>query len=146
MLRLIPILLAVVFWVYCIVEVLMAPEDQVRRLRKPWWVMVVLFLPVLGGLIWLLAGRPRANQARPGPGAAGFPEYDRPGRATSGDPVKDAEFLRQVRRRAEEQRRRSREQEEQRRARRDSDGVAGAPDSPDAPDASSGDGGGGGGD
>ena len=35
-----------------------------------------------------------------------FPEYDRPGRAASVDPAKDEEFLRQIRERAEEQRRR----------------------------------------
>ena len=35
-----------------------------------------------------------------------FPEYDRPGRAAATDPEKDEEFLRQVRERAEEQRKR----------------------------------------
>ena len=35
-----------------------------------------------------------------------FPEYDRPGRAAAVDPEKDEEFLRQVRERAEEQRKR----------------------------------------
>lgn len=34
-----------------------------------------------------------------------FPEYDRPGRFVPQDPVADAEFLRKVRQRPEEQRR-----------------------------------------
>ncbi len=38
-----------------------------------------------------------------------FPEYDRPGRAAPAKPEDDEEFLRKVRERAEEQRRRYRE-------------------------------------
>ena len=38
-----------------------------------------------------------------------FPEYDRPGRAAAANPEDDEEFLRKVRERAEEQRRRYRE-------------------------------------
>jgi hypothetical protein len=41
---------------------------------------------------------------------AEFPEYDRPGRFAAADPEADEAFLRKVRERAEEQRRKAREQ------------------------------------
>ena len=50
---------------------------------------------------------------RPTPPPSAFPEYDRPGRMSPGDPTKDEAFLRDVRARAEEQR--ARYQAEQRR-------------------------------
>ena len=55
-----------------------------------------------------------------------FPEYDRPGRAAALDPEKDEEFLRQVRERAEEQRRAYREKRARERAEQEqADGEAG---------------------
>jgi hypothetical protein len=61
-----------------------------------------------------LAGRRPSRERRPAELAARargaeFPEYDRPGRAAAAKPEDDEEFLRKVRERAEEQRRRYRE-------------------------------------
>ena len=74
-------------------------------------VATLLFFPLIGSVAWLVAGRP--VRARPRPherSATGFPEYDRPGRASAVDAETDEEFLRRCRERAEEQRRRAREQ------------------------------------
>ena len=56
-------------------------------------------------IAWIAAGRPRGPRRRT-EGSPAFPEYDRPGRAAATDPAQDEEFLRKVRERAEEQRRR----------------------------------------
>ena len=96
-------------WVFCLVEVIGTPEALVRNLPKVGWIVLVLLFPLVGSIAWLVAGRPEYagprhsayERAQPA-----FPEYDRPGRAAPGDPAKDEEFLRQVRARAEEQRRR----------------------------------------
>jgi hypothetical protein len=102
--------------VYCALNVITTPEDQVRNLPKLLWLLLVLFVPVVGPVAWLVAGRPQAPpRSLPYKGNTGIPAaYDRPGRATAAAPDDDAAFLRQLRERAEEQRRAA---EEQRRAR-----------------------------
>jgi len=97
-------------WVFTIIDVLSANDGAIRRLPKLGWLFIVAFFQVVGVLAWYVLGRPE------GPGQRGlssyerstpeFPEYERPGRVAASDPEKDDEFLRQVRARAEEQRKR----------------------------------------
>ena len=136
-------------WVFCLIDVIVTDESQVRNLPKVVWVIIVLLLPDVGSIAWLVAGHPWQSQPRPALSRAAreFPEYDRPGRQAATTPEEDEAFLRQLRARAEEQRQRAREQRraremreyDERRAReqragerqapeqRDS-GTAGAPD------------------
>ncbi|WP_134740431.1 PLDc N-terminal domain-containing protein [Nocardioides sp. 503] len=91
-------------WVFCLVDVIGSHESRIRNLPKVAWLLLVLFFPLVGSVAWLVAGRPETTR-RSGVQTA-FPEYDRPGRMAASDPAKDEEFLRQLRERAEEQRRR----------------------------------------
>lgn len=96
-------------WVFCLVDLIGSPAGAVRNLPKLLWLVVIVFLSWIGCLLWFFFGRPQgAAQATRGfyEGAQpkGFPEYERLGRATAGDSAADAEFLRQCRERAEEQR------------------------------------------
>lgn len=106
-------------WVVCLVRVISTPGDQARNLPKVAWLLLVLFFPLVGSVAWLVAGRPqRSGSRRPAyeRQQPEFPEHDRPGRAAAADPARDEAFLRQVRERAEEQRRRyeaQREKEEE---------------------------------
>jgi hypothetical protein len=94
-------------WVFCLVEAISTPADRIRNLPKVAWVLLVLLFPLVGSIAWLVAGRPESgSRTRHEREAPGFPEYNRPGRAAPVDPAKDEEFLRQVRERAEDQRRR----------------------------------------
>ena len=96
-------------WVFCLVQLISTPGDRVRHLPKVAWVLLVLFFPLIGSIAWLVAGRPQKSASRRSAyerEQPQFPEYDRPGRAAAGDPAKDEEFLRRVRERAEEQRKR----------------------------------------
>jgi len=111
-------LVTLALWIYSLVDVISTDEGAMRYLPKPWWLLLVLFFPWAGSVAWLVAGRPlgtvgRGAQARAVPD---FPEYDRPGRAVATDPESEAEFLRGVRERAEEQRRAYREQQRRREA------------------------------
>lgn len=92
--------------VYCALNVITTPDGDVRNLPKMIWLLLVLFFPLVGGVAWLVAGRPVSpSRSLPYKGNAGIPaEYDRPGRATAGSPDDDAAFLRQLRERAEAQR------------------------------------------
>ena len=106
-------LLELILLVYCVLDIVTTPETQVRNLPKLLWLVLVIVLPIVGGIAWLVAGRPQGG-TRPGglpyKGNTGrFPEYDRPGRAAAQNPDDDEAFLRGLRERAEEQRRRAAE-------------------------------------
>lgn len=103
-----------------LIDVLCREDTGVRLLPRWAWLLVVVLVPVFGTVVWLIVGRPRTRARRRGrrtrrggPGerrasravVSAFPEYDRPGRFVPQDPAADAEFLRQCRQRAEEQRR-----------------------------------------
>ena len=106
-------------WLFCLFDVITTDESLVRNLQKTWWILIVLVLFDIGAVLWLVAGRPmpakgpglpyRGNTGRPHDNA--YPEYDRPGRFAATNPDDDAAFLRQVRQRAEEQRRQYREKQ-----------------------------------
>ncbi len=120
-------------WIFTLADVAQSPGKDVRNLPKVAWVVLVLLFPVLGSAAWFVLGRPQGAR-RPAKGeraAPQFPEYDRPGRSAAVDPEKDAEFLKQVRARAEEQRKRyeaekKREQEREKNGEqeREQDGTA----------------------
>lgn len=62
-------LVATVFWVFTIVDCAVQPSSRHRGVSKPIWVLIVVLLPVLGGILWLIVGRTRASalQARRAP-------------------------------------------------------------------------------
>ena len=103
--------------VYCVLNIITTPDSEVRNLPKLVWLVLALLFPIVGGIAWLVAGRPqRPARSLPYKGNAGRvpPEYDRPGRAMASSPDDDEAFLRSLRERAEEQRRTA---ERERRAR-----------------------------
>ena len=104
--------------VYCVLNVLTTPDGEVRNLPKVGWLLLVLFFPIVGGIAWLVAGRPQTpTRSLPYKGNQGLPaEYDRPGRATAASPDDDVAFLRSLKDRADAQRRQA---EQERRARGD---------------------------
>jgi len=83
-----PVLLVVALTVYCLVNCLQSGEEEVRTLPRWGWVVVVLVLPLVGGLAYLLAGRPLAAVSGPG----GGPRV--PGKRRPQGPDDDDEFLR----------------------------------------------------
>jgi len=57
---------AVAFTVYSLVDCAMADRARVRGPRKPVWFLIILLLPVLGGVLWFTIGRGTRNStARP---------------------------------------------------------------------------------
>lgn len=120
-------LVTLCLWVYCLAEVIQTPEDRVRNLQKVVWLLLVLLFPFVGSVAWIVAGRSRSAARRESPyerRTTEFPEYDRPGRASAVDPGRDDEFLRQVRARAEEQRKRHEQARRERETGREGDGSA----------------------
>jgi hypothetical protein len=117
-------------WIFTLADVVQSPGQHVRNLPKLAWVVLVLLFPVLGSAGWFVLGRPQGTRpARGERSAPAFPEYDRPGRSAAVDPEKDEQFLKQVRARAEEQRKRyelekkrDQEREQERQQERDPEG------------------------
>lgn len=53
----IAILLAIAFWVYSIVDCAVQPPTRHRGVNKPAWLVIVVILPVIGGVLWFVIGR-----------------------------------------------------------------------------------------
>jgi Phospholipase_D-nuclease N-terminal len=53
-------------WIYCIVDVIATDEGQIRNLPKLVWLLIVIFVPTIGSIVWLLLGRPERAGFAPG--------------------------------------------------------------------------------
>lgn len=114
-------LVEVVLLVYCVLNVITTPDADVRNLPKLLWLLLVVVLPLVGGIAWLIAGRPQGPaRSVPYEGNLGRPSAH-PGRspAPPSRPDDDEDFLRGLRERAEQQRREA----ERQRGRADDDPV-----------------------
>lgn len=93
-------MLLLAFWIYCVFDVVMAEPTLVRNLPKLVWLVFVVVVPTVGGIAWLVAGRPAGasfrpgstdhRPARPSPGRRG------PGPAPPRGPDDDPDFLRRL--------------------------------------------------
>jgi hypothetical protein len=92
-------------WIYCVVDVITRDESECRNLPKLVWLVIVVFLPGIGSLLWLIAGRPRG----PEPAPSGL-NGRLPGRRPATNPDDDEVFLQGLRDRAEQQRRAANQQ------------------------------------
>ena len=100
MIRFRPLAVELFLLVYCLIDCIQSDESEIRNLGKVWWILLILFFPIIGAVAWLVAGRPargpRRNVPWPSTQTAGFPEYERPRRALA--PDADPEFLAEMRR------------------------------------------------
>ncbi len=56
-------LVAVVFWVYTVVDCALQPPTRHRGVSKGAWIVIVVLLPVVGGVLWFVTGRARRGVA-----------------------------------------------------------------------------------
>jgi len=70
------VLLAVYIWF--MVDVARSPKSSVRNLPKGIWLLIVVFIPIIGGAIWVLFGRtkPIGGEGRRGRKAPSAPDDD----------------------------------------------------------------------
>ena len=52
---------------YTLLDAVRTPAHEARTLPKWLWVLVTLLFPVVGPLMWLILGRPKAQPAAGGP-------------------------------------------------------------------------------
>lgn len=105
MLRVLPGLLMLALTIYCLIDCIRTPEDEIQGLPKILWVLLILLFPLVGGVAWLMAGRSRTTRntsvSWPGTDTAGFPEYERVRPLAPDD---DDAYLRRLDREADERR------------------------------------------
>jgi hypothetical protein len=90
-------LLEIGLLIFCLIDVIQTPGEDIRGLAKGWWVVLVIVLPFVGGIAWLVAGRPnRAANPNGWRMGAGFPEHERTRRPAPKGPDDDPDFLRQI--------------------------------------------------
>lgn len=65
MLRLIPLLLIVGLELFALIDCLRSERSDVRSLPKPAWVLIIIFLPLVGLVLWFTLGRPRYGHQTP---------------------------------------------------------------------------------
>ncbi len=103
--RILPLVLILGFTIFCLVDCTQTPPNEVKGLPKVLWLAVIVVLPLVGGVLWLLAahlpdpGR-GDNGGGGGGGRGGFGGFgtggggsSRPSRA----PDDDDDFLRGLR-------------------------------------------------
>ncbi|MEU9079220.1 PLD nuclease N-terminal domain-containing protein [Kitasatospora sp. NPDC004745] len=91
---LLTIVLPLALWVWAFIDCLTTPEDGVKHLPKPVWVLVVLLFPPVGPIAWLVAGKQRRPLlAGPYDGDAGGPERSAPRGGRPLAPDDDPDFL-----------------------------------------------------
>jgi hypothetical protein len=103
MLRVAPAVFELGLLVFCLIECIQAPESEIRNLPRWGWLVLIILVPLVGGIAWLVAGRPlrsARSAGRPGgawPSAGGGSGAGRYGAAPRG-PDDDADFLANLRR------------------------------------------------
>ena len=88
---------------YTLLDAVRTPAHEARTLPKWLWVLVTLLFPVVGPIMWLILGRPKAQPAagtRPGFGQ----RRSAPAPSVS-SPDDDEEYLRWLKAKAERERR-----------------------------------------
>lgn len=53
------VVVAVAFTIYTLVDVLLTDRSRVRAFPKAAWAVIVVLLPVIGGVLWLIVGKAR---------------------------------------------------------------------------------------
>jgi len=59
-------LIVLALWIYCIIDVISTDESLVRNLPKLVWLLIVIFIPTVGSVVWLVLGRPQKASFHPG--------------------------------------------------------------------------------
>ena len=98
-------------WTFCLVDVATRDVRYIQHLPKTLWMVVILFVPILGSVLWFFAGR---GQSASSDYVAATAHIDAGGSRTASayDPIAEEAFRQECRERAEQQRRVGKQQRE----------------------------------
>ncbi|MFJ4471929.1 PLD nuclease N-terminal domain-containing protein [Streptomyces sp. NPDC089424] len=78
MLRILMFVVPLALSVYAFIDCISTDEKDIRHIPKPLWAILVLLFPLVGSISWLIAGKRRRPEARPGRGARWVAPDDNP--------------------------------------------------------------------
>ena len=58
------IIIVTALTIFSIIDCSRTPENQIRSLPKWAWLVIIIFVPGIGALAWIIAGRPKGNGRR----------------------------------------------------------------------------------
>jgi Phospholipase_D-nuclease N-terminal len=76
--RLAPFVIEFALLVFCVIDVVQTPEIDIRNLPQWGWIILIIFIPLVGCVAWLVAGRPVRTKTQGWRYGNGFPEGERP--------------------------------------------------------------------
>ena len=82
MLRFLPVVVEIALLVYSLFDCVQAEESEIRNLPRFAWLLLIVIVPVIGPIVWLVAGRP----PRPAPWRASASSGDQRTLAPDDDP------------------------------------------------------------
>lgn len=59
MVRYLPVIIILVLFIYGLIDCVRSDANEVRSISKSAWVVAIIFLPLVGVLLWFFLGRPR---------------------------------------------------------------------------------------
>lgn len=66
MLRVLPYVIHIALLIYALADCVQTDESRIRSLPKAMWMLLILFVPIIGPILWLVLGRPEGGP-RPKP-------------------------------------------------------------------------------
>ncbi|MDR7346334.1 PLDc N-terminal domain-containing protein [Enteractinococcus fodinae] len=85
------ILVSLGIMIYALIEAISTPSERIRIMPKGVWIVVIVLVPLVGGVLWLLFGNENSYLAST---VQGFKKASGPTRPSN--PDDDEEFLRQL--------------------------------------------------
>lgn len=76
-----------------LISCLSAEDDDIKSIPRLWWILIILFFPIVGSIAWFVAGRANTTPRNTWRIGGGFPERERPRPLAPDD---DPEFLRSL--------------------------------------------------
>jgi Phospholipase_D-nuclease N-terminal len=61
----IAIVAVVAFMIFTLVDVILTEKWRIRGVPKPGWFAIVLFVPLIGGILWFSVGKESLDKSRP---------------------------------------------------------------------------------
>lgn len=65
MVSVVPFVVWLALLIFCLIDIDATQAGRIRGVSQPWWLLVVVLVPVLGSLAWIVGGRPRPVGVRP---------------------------------------------------------------------------------
>lgn len=124
--RVLAVVASIALTVFALADCVQTKDDQVRGIPKWAWILLIVFVPWVGPITWIVAGRDRGWNSfggadRSGGGRSRGPHRDRPLA-----PDEDPEFLRRLDEQIRREKRERIQREQQARREQDSRGDSGA--------------------